>query len=147
MSIQDTAANLKVSLADLETMATAGVITGIALTDTKAPTLSFSRTEVSGVLSDATNEDVTVKLLQKITSSFVLNVTDAPDPEASTTAGQAPLAIGSAARFCHPPHNDRPAGSGGSGQASAQASRSMIAIGWCWRSTMPLATPSDDSGP
>ncbi len=84
VSIKDNAANLKVSLADLETMLTAGVITGIALTDTKAPTLSFARSDVSGLLSDTTNSDTTVKLLQKITSSFVLNVTDVPASEAAT---------------------------------------------------------------
>lgn len=84
IAIKDTAANVKASLADLETMATAGAITGIALSDAKAPTLGFARSDVPGVLSDATNTDATVKLLQKITSSFVLNVTDVPAAEAVT---------------------------------------------------------------
>ncbi len=83
VSIKDSAANLKASLADLETMATAGAITDIALSDAKAPTLGFARSDVPGVLSDATNTDATVKLLQKITSSFVLNVTDVPAADAA----------------------------------------------------------------
>lgn len=90
VTVRDTAANLKASLSDLEAMVKAGVITAVTFTDTTAPTLSFSRSEVPGVLSDAANSDATVKLLQKITSSFVLNVTDVPAAEASTLKAVSP---------------------------------------------------------
>ena len=73
--IKDTAANIQSGLKRLAGLSGLSNISAITLSDTKAPTISVARTDLSGDLSSSANADLDLAVLKKITSSYTLNVT------------------------------------------------------------------------
>ena len=72
VSITDTSTNMQQNLSILATMANAGKITGIMLTDKAS--LTIDRNQVSGDLAGANPTDKTIKLLQTVKSAYNLIV-------------------------------------------------------------------------
>jgi len=85
VSITDSASSLTsgTNLADLSNMALAGKLAAIKLTDTK-PVLTVSRTVATGDLSNPSSANGTDIVLQKITSSYQLNLTNVSASDALT---------------------------------------------------------------